>query len=149
MNDKILLTPLQYRICQTQADIFEYIATHNCDIDDFIKNYMNSDFCFYQMDTSYSRYQLHDVLECLDFICSEFSLLPQKEFINPAICYWIGFIYRGLWFKTQIPSKKLIKIISLQEMKESYIGLHTLDEDIQLNILCQRHQLSQYVYNEN
>ena len=47
-----------YQICMTQSKLFAYAIEQNYDDDDFIKKYMNSDFCNKEMDALWSRFQL-------------------------------------------------------------------------------------------
>lgn len=145
------MTDIDYSICETQARLFKYIVENNYDIEDFIVKYMKSDFCKRAMDTMYSRFQSEDEEECLDFIIPEIGTLKENinKYYNIDEIYWIGFIYRQLYIETSIPSSKLIDILPLKTMHKYYPGLHTVEENMQADIICENFNLSKNYYIKN
>ena len=88
------------------------------------------------MDAVYSHFQLADAEECLDFILPEIEIrsLPEPVY-RDQVAYWIGFMYRYLFFSLQIPSDRLADALSFQVMTVYYPGLHTVDEDMAVEII--------------
>lgn len=140
------MNKVETMICRTQADIFVYMSKLGYNMEIFSTAYMNSEWTRRAMDTKYSRFQIREPEECLDFILPEIENLLTKYsddiIFNPDIAEWIGFTYRQLYIETQIPSEKLIKIISFRAMCAYYPGLHTVDEEMATDIICENYELS-------
>ena len=145
------ISGINYDICETQADIFEYAASQY-DFNNFVSLYMKSDFCKRAFDTSYSRFQLETVLECMDFILPEIGnqlkTVDLQNKIPKDVANWIGFIYRALYIRTNIPSAILLEKVSLDSLYRYYPGLHTIDEEMQLDIICKDKCLNEENYYE-
>lgn len=133
------MTGLEYGICRTQSRIYEYIANKGYDIEEFSEKYMRSDWCHRAMDTIYSRFQLADELECLDFIFPEIGMiekLKESKVFDPDVAAWIGFTYRLLYLRTNISSGNIVEKIPFEVMVKYYPGIHTVDEDVAADIIC-------------
>ena len=108
-------------------------------MDSFSDNYLKSDFCMRAMDSSYSRFQLADEEECWDFIAPEIEKdckkLDEGAMFDPAVAFWIGFMYRYICRQTGIRSNVLRKYVSYPVMCQYYPGLHTIDEDNAVEIV--------------
>ena len=133
-----------YNICRTQGEIYERMANNGYDIRIFSEHYLRSDFCRRAFDTIYSRFQYADDLECLDFILPEIGdkCRKTKDFLLSAdIAYWIGFTYRQLYVETNIPSSELVEKIPFDVMLRYYPGLHTVDENMATDIICENFQI--------
>lgn len=148
MNDKLQLDDVQYDICETQGLIFETIAGKYSaeSFKTFVKEYMCSEFCRRQMDVSYSRYQMHEPEESLDFVIPEISEHAKLELSTDShfpgdTAFWIGFTYRQVSMKTCLPSAEIIKQIPLTKMLAMYPGLHTVDETMALEIIMESFHL--------
>ena len=147
-NDDLRLSGVQYDICDTQGRIFEVVAKKYSP-DSFMlfaEKYMRSDFCRRQMDSSYSRFQVHDPEESLDFVIPEIEKNTKlydgtDRMFSPDVAYWIGFTYRQISMKTCLYSSDIIQKIPLKRMIAMYSGLHTLDETMALEIIMQEFQL--------
>ena len=135
-----------YDICETQGRVYEYVARNSYDMKIFSSLYLRSDFCKRAMDAKYSRFQLADELECWDFIYPEIGKELQKISedlcFDPDIAYWIGFMYRQISTETNTNSIILDRIVSFDTMCRYYPGLHTVDEDMALDIVCKDFSLS-------
>ena len=113
-----------FYICETQGDIYVYMAKKGYDMNIFSDNYLKSDFCRREFDTEYSRYQDELPNECADFYMPEISdKLVRYPF---GCCFdleeaeWIGFAYRQLYLETGIYSSELADIVPFEEMREYY-----------------------------
>lgn len=139
--DDSVLDGINYEICRTQGNIYEYIAEQGLDLATFSEKYMRSNFTERQMDTKYSRYQLREPEECLDFIFPEIGDIPAAgQPVSHAAAFWTGFIYRGLYLATGISSRKLAEIIPFSDMAAMY-GYHLMDELMQLEKIIENYHL--------
>lgn len=139
------MTDLQHRICETQAELFEYVAKEGYDLKIFAEEYLSSSFCRRAFDTTYSRFLLEDEQGCLDFILPEIgdklTKYEDNTVYDPAAASWIGFTYRQLYYETGIMSEELIKKVSFEAMERYYPGLHTVDEDMAFDIIAKDKKL--------
>ncbi len=125
-------------ICVNQQDLFELLSKRRVDMYTFIPQYMTSAFCNREIDSDYSFFQFADVEDWIDFLKKEFKILPDpftKDRIDTITSGWIGFTYRYLQIKTKISSRELIDKIPLENLLNSYAGLHTVDEDMAYDII--------------
>lgn len=140
------MDPVQENICETQGQFFELAArTLNADsFPPFVNLYMQSEFCRWQMDTSYSRYQFAAPTECLDNILLEinknktlhFAVKGEKIF-SPDVAYWAGYVYRQLFFRTGWNSPEILQKFPFSQMVSSYSGLHTVDDEMAVDMLLE------------
>lgn len=125
------LTDIENRICETQAELYEYVAKKQFIFPNFSDIYLNSDFCRRAMDSEYSRFQLQWPGELLDFIIPENPGVDKKYEDNTqfdgAVAYWIGYMYRYLSTATGLSSKDVLKRWSFSQMCNMYPGMHTVD----------------------
>lgn len=137
------ITAVDYDICKTQGSIYKQMAWDGYDMKEFSNLYLHSDFCERAFDTIYSRFQIADRLECLDFIMPEISPVPKNKngYFDVDVAYWIGFFYRQLYIETKVPSKELADLISFETMCGYYPGLHTVDEEMAIDIVCENYGL--------
>lgn len=130
----------EYGICQNQARLYEYVARKGFDMEWFSEEYLRSSFCKRAFDTVYSRFQTADEQECLDFIIPELKtikMLDKEYMLDPDVAYWIGFTYRQLYIETEVPSSKLVEKVDFTTMCRYYPGLHTVDEEMATDIICE------------
>ena len=132
---KYSLDMVQWRICDTQQDIYKIAALSQYDMKAFSDAYLSSVFCERQMDSSYSRYQFSYGEECMDFITPEIGEFKSQEYVkndkmfSMDVAEWIGWTYRQIQIITKIPSKKLKDYLSFDELCRYYPGMHTILED--------------------
>jgi len=130
------MTHIQDIICETQGDIFKCANELKLDMDVFVPAYMKSRFCEKSMDTVYSPFQMADAEECLDFILAEIDVPKIKKIkYKPTIIEWIGYTYRQLYFALGKSSREIIDKVSFTSMLVYYPGLHTVDEDMAVDII--------------
>lgn len=168
-----MMDGVEYEICNTQGNLYEFIAKKGFDIERFSGLYLQSDFCRRAFDTIYSRFQLADELECMDFIVPElkgkfpefddgcitedYDRIPEnakpqgallamgpkdplhkpESCFSPDAAYWIGFTYRQLYIETGTSSRELSERLPFDAMCRYYPGLHTVDEEMAVSIICE------------
>lgn len=135
-----MLDMIEYSICRTQGDLYEWAAQAKLIFPDFSDLYMNSDFCRRSMDTSYSRFQLREPGEHMEFLEMEIPDICNHKYLgneqfHEDVAYWIGFMYRYIWFGTKLPSREIVSKYPFAKMCNWYPGLHTLDEEDAYNII--------------
>ena len=139
---------IEITICDLQGDIYRYAAKENYDMKLFSNAYLNSDFCKRQMDAKYSRYQLADEMECMDFIIPEIGDFKDTAArrINYDVAAWIGWMYRFISIYKHISSADLCKLIPFDMMCAYYVGMHTIEErnaaDIMVETAIKRNAVS-------
>ena len=133
-----MLTKIQDIICETQGDIFRCASQWKLDMDIFVPKYMDSQFCLRNMDGIYSYFQMADGEECLDYILKEIDVPTlSKEKYQPQIMEWVGFTYRQLAFVLAKKSSEILDKLPLTAMLMYYPGLHTVDEEMAIDIICE------------
>ena len=138
-NQENTLTPIQRIICETQGEIFRCANEWRLNMDEFVPLYMHSVFCKRAMDGIYSRFQMADGEECLDYILKEIhpSILNEIHY-NEQAMFWVGFTYRQLTFRLRdIPSKIIYDRLPFFSLAKQYYGLHTIDEEIAIDIIIE------------
>lgn len=123
-------------IAKTQEGIYNIAYEMGYDMEAFSDFYLHSDFCKYEMDALYSKFQTEFPEACMDEIQSE---LEEKEIILPKRtkeCFyspgWIGKMYRYLFFELQMPSNELASEIPFQKIaeKDSELENDNLEDQI-------------------
>ena len=130
---------INYDICMTQSRIYKYVAQCGYDVKKFSDAFLMSDFCRRAFDTIYSRFQLEDVLECMDFIVPEIKdalILNENIIFDEDVAAWIGFVYRQLYIETKVNSATLAVKVSFRTLCNYYPGLHTIDLEDATDIIC-------------
>ena len=130
------MTLMENIICETQGNIFKCANEWKLDMDVFVPKYMKSRFCEKNMDTIYSPFQMADGEECLDFILSEIDVPElKKPKYNMVIAEWVGYTYRQMYYALGKSSKEIIEKVPFIAMLAYYPGLHTVDEDMAMDII--------------
>ncbi|MBR3721577.1 MAG: hypothetical protein IKN12_02335 [Selenomonadaceae bacterium] len=125
-------------ICETQGEIFKCANEMKLDMDIFVPKYMKSRFCEKNMDTIYSYYQMIDGEISLYYILQEIEVPILKEAkYNSVVMDWIGFIYRRIYYAAKKNSKEIIEKAPFNAMLIYYPGLHTVDEDMAVDIIIE------------
>lgn len=75
-------------------------------------------------------------------VCVFIYIQNKQGFFDPDVVQWIGFTYRMLYIETKIPSAELCNIVSFDAMCGYYPGLHTLDEEMAIDIICENFNLA-------
>ena len=116
MNYLDVLTPSIMRmIADAQGDLFGYAEEIGYEMNDFILQYMSSDFCNREIDSVYSFFHFKPPEVIFPYIKKEINCsTTTKEQFEDVV--WVGKIYRYLVFTLGIPSKELVKLISPKEL---------------------------------
>lgn len=126
-------------ICRTQANIFSYMAERGYDMGIFANAYMTADWTKRAMDTTYSRFQIREPEECLDYLLPEIEHKLKKyeddKMFATDVAEWIGYTYRQLYIETDVDSAVLCKKIPFSTMCKYYPGMHTINEDYTADII--------------
>ena len=103
------ITAVDYDICKTQGSIYRQMAWDSYDMKEFSNLYLHSNFCERAFDTIYSRFQIADRLECLDFIMQEISPVPKNKdgYFDEDVAYWIGFFIGNYILKQKFQANSL------------------------------------------
>lgn len=118
-----------YEICNTQSRLFLYAIRHNYDNNDFIKKYMESQFCNSKMDGLYSRFQLMNAAYIMSYLLDEITPEKSKKHYDEDAIEWIGWMYRYAQLRLKIPSKNIYKTLSLNNMLCYYKRMRTEDAE--------------------
>ncbi len=138
-----MLSDVDYDICKTQGRVYRYAGQLSYDPAAFSEYYLRSDFCRRAMDSVYSRFQYADEEEIFYFL--DLENVPEsgtsgKDGFPAEVLYWIGFTYRHLAFASGKPSGELAKLLPFDTMVAYYPGLHTVDEDMAVEIILENPQ---------
>ena len=138
-----MIDKVEQDICKTQGELYEYAALHDYMFPQFSDIYMKSDFCKRAMDAKYSRFQIREPEELMDFLVPENPELDQNMYKNGEcfdndVAFWIGYIYRYLAFESRKASSELYKLYPFGNLVKAYPGLHTVDDDMAIDILLKR-----------
>ncbi len=131
-------TFIKYEICKTQQMLYEYCANHRYDMKRFSVSYLTSGFCKRAMD-QYSRFQISDPETILSYLLEEIEKPESFDYFDPDVAGWIGWMYRYIMLNTGIPSQTLCEKIPFANMCAYYKGLHTVNEDIAVDIISRDH----------
>lgn len=118
-----------YEICNTQSRLFLYAIRHDYDDDDFIKKYMESQFCNHKMDALYSRFQLMNAAYIMSYLLDEITPEKSKKHYDENAIEWIGWMYRYTQLRLEISSKNIYKTLPLNDMLYYYKGMRTEDAE--------------------
>lgn len=141
---------VQHIRCKRQAQVFERYAKKGYDMPDFVKKYMNSEFCNLSMDDEiYSPYQVAMVSVIVDEIASEVTVNKYQDdrLFDPDVAYWVGYMYRLMQIKSGIASRTIYERFDLDDMCSVYEGYHTLSLTDALSRLLE--QIEEVDYAEN
>lgn len=136
-----------WEICKTQGDLYEYAANEGYDMEVFSNAFLASDFCKRAFDTIYSRFQYGEPWDIMYFLLKEnpeaFSKYKKENTVFQGdVAYWIGSTYRQLYLITGIESIILKETVSFGAMCRYYPGLHTVDEEMALEIIIKDKSLT-------
>lgn len=118
-----------YQICMTQSKLFAYAIEQNYDDADFIKKYMNSDFCNKKMDALWSRFQLMNAAYNMSYLLDEINPAKNDMHYDPETISWIGWMYRYAQLRLEIPSRNIYKMLPLSDMLVYYKMTRTEDAE--------------------
>lgn len=117
------------RICQTQAQIFRSAAEKGFDEKDFSKKYMHSQFCLREMDALWSYFHLANPEAGLYEFLDEKRPKQHKKDGDIYAMEWIGWMYRYMQLRFEIPSNKIYRQLPYDTMVHYYVAMHNEDEE--------------------
>lgn len=112
-------------LIEETEELFENaICIDKLDFEDFVNKFMKSEVK--------SLVDMRSPKECgwlpgeiMELLLKETSIKPDNGcYYRPDLAYWLGAFYTLLQYKTQIPSRYLIDIVTIQEMMRRAPGLH-------------------------
>ena len=114
------MTDVSALICETQGQLYKYIASLKYDMNVFSDVFMKSDFCRCHFDTIYSPYQIEFPIALCELCMPEVKdkLIKSNILSEDDRCYAeaVGYMYRKLYHKTSIPSAELAQIVPYNEI---------------------------------
>lgn len=128
---------VQRYVCKQQQDVFGEVAAKGYELYAFADAFLKSSFCNRSIDKPYSVDQFADTGDWFDFLerDGECVLVPTQDPFPVHVAKWLGFVYRQLHIETGISSRELAHLVPIRRLAVSYPGLHTLDEDMQVEII--------------
>jgi hypothetical protein len=145
------LGSLNCSICDTQSEIYEYMAEEGYDIKTFSEAYLASGFCKRAMDTLYSSFQQEFANACVEFFMPQLEgkLVKISNMYDKDLAKRIGYMYRVLYMKTSVPSAKLARIVPFDEMEELAQTSGQYDYERVSEEIILKHQLPHKRYDSN
>ena len=129
---------INYSISCNVGNLYILASHMGYDLKSFSDLFLTSHFCARSFDTEYSRFQNEEEDVSMEYLLREIS--PDKEktdnIFDDNIAFWIGFIYRFLYFQTGISSAKLKEAVPFDYLERKAYGLLTLDEQEAVDIIC-------------
>lgn len=122
-------------ICKTQQNIFILAMDMEFDDEDFAEKYMNSEFCSREMDALYSFFHMTDPKYTMGVILEEIHPKKNNLHYDFNAIEWIGWIYKYLQLRFEIPSKEIYKTLPLKTMLGYYTGMHTQDAEYFVDVI--------------
>lgn len=146
------LDEIEYDRCNGQGEIFEYFVTQRkCDLKDFTRKFMTSDFCAEEIDPDTPQYYPCSLFTCgakiQDLI--ENGCKKNENMNNADLAWWVGFIYRQLNVETGLKSSELYEKVPVRDLIIMYPGLHTIEENHQTDSICEDyglHKIKRFIW---
>lgn len=129
---------INYSISCNVGNLYILASHMGYDLKSFSNLFLASHFCARSFDTEYSRFQNEEEDVSMEYLLREISPDKRKtdNTIDDNIAFWIGFIYRFLYFQTGIPSSNLKEKVPFDYLERKAYGLLTLDEEEASSIIC-------------
>ena len=125
-------------VCDAQGCLFREVEDSGYDLEDFVSQYMMSNFVKIHIDQQSGRFR-HDGLLCTVVDASDGEIQPvprrKSDYIGVLDAYNIGYVYRGVCELTGLSSREVFEKFPFERAKDILIhGDRTYDEDIELLI---------------
>lgn len=121
---------INHSICCNMGRLYVMAVDMGFNLQDFSDKFLTSHFCARSLDTPYSRFQNEEEDVSMDYLLREIS--PDKEepgySFTEDVAFWIGFIYRYLYFKTSLSSADLKEKVPFSYLESKAYGLLTLGD---------------------
>lgn len=115
-------------VVENQGKLFDLVASSypDCDTEDFITSYM-SGMTRKAIDEGQAYVNTMDYKTLWDYFSRKDSYTPKKgSAIEGFMPEWIGEFYAYYQWYYNIPSRELIKKVTVDFLKKAYVGLHDL-----------------------
>lgn len=133
--------PVVSLIAETQGETYSLALEMGLDIKDFSHYFLTSDFCRFEMDAIYSKYQLEFAGVVMDEFLSEMeskgitiNKSEENYYFSP---YWVGMMYRYLFFRLKMFSSELEKNISIEELEKISVDCESMEIDESVDFIVQ------------
>lgn len=103
-------------ICDTQGKIYKLAMQKGYSLSDFSDNYLKSEFCEKEMDAIYSTWQYQDEDVCFEVIEEQIKHSFSQDNYSEYDVYWVGYMYRYLFYYSAFSSRQLADLISFKKM---------------------------------
>ncbi len=132
-----MLDRFQLQLCDIQGRLFELSVKHGLDSTEFIEKFMNSR-CASALDDVYDRLQWAGEEYILEELTEEAGgLAKSNDLFSMDVMFWAGYLYRYWHFYTGQSSKDIYTIADAKMMNESWLGFHTLDNEMAIDDLME------------
>lgn len=119
-------------VTESQGKLFDFVASlyPDCDTEDFINQYMISN-TRKAIDEGQAYVNTMDYKTLWEyFVKNDGYILKKGKAIEGFLPEWIGEFYAYYQWYYNIPSRELVKKISVDFLKKAYAGLHDLDLEL-------------------
>lgn len=131
------LDSFQFQLCDIQGRLFELSVKQGYDSAKFIKTFMTSR-CASALDDIYDRLQWAGEEYILEELNDEVGgLLKSDNIFSIEVMFWTGYLYRYWHFYTGQSSKDIYTIADAEIMNSSWLGFHTLDNEMAIDNLIE------------
>lgn len=133
----MLLDRFQFQLCDIQGRLFELSVEQGYDSEKFIEAFMTSR-CAAALDDTFDRLQWAGEEYILEELNEEVGGLTRSDKLYSLdVMFWIGYIYRYWHFYTGHNSKDIVRIADAEMMNSSWLGFHTLDNEMAIDDLME------------
>lgn len=133
----MMLDRFQFQLCDIQGRLFELSVKQRYDSVEFIKAFMTSR-CAAALDDIYDRLQWAGEEYILEELNDEVGgLVKSHNQFSIEVMFWTGYLYRYWHFYTGHNSKDIFKMADANMMNESWLGFHTLDNEMAIDDLME------------
>ena len=128
------------QLCDIQGRLFQLALKNGYDCPSFIKAFMNSRTAA-ALDDTYDRLQWAGEEYILDELNDEVHGLKTAGTIyTNEVMYWTGYTYRYWHYYTGENSREIYRTADEKIMKECWLGFHTLDVEMAIDVLKEIHR---------
>ncbi len=132
-----MIDRFQFQLCDIQGRLFELSVKQGYDSEKFIKAFMTSR-CATALDDTYDRLQWAGEEYILEELNDEVGgLVKSNTLFSLEVMFWMGYLYRYWHFYTGHGSKDIYAIADAKTMNESWLGFHTLDNEMAIDDLME------------
>ena len=122
-----MMDSLKSQLCNIQGRLFELAEAQGFDSPVFVSAFMNSETAAH-FDLAFDHTQWAGEAYLLEQLDDEAGGLPKGGVrFGKDVMYWAGYNYRYWHFMTGESSKEIYAQADAETMRESYLGIHTLD----------------------